>query len=387
MKIKIGKRQTEKWYYFTLGLWFFFEIITQANVTKIFGIDIYILDDLVTGIVLLCTVLICILGQKYSKREIILIIIITLLILIATINSHVNSLISAWMFIVASKNINLHKTVRIVFKLLFLATLLIIGLSLLGIIPENIMYRNGNIRHSLGFSHPNQLALRIFQLAACYCFLRWNEFGIGDIGIISFLLIFIVKVTNSQTAAICTVLLLILTAFAKWSNRRFTNANVILGTVYWWIGVGTAFSSVFLTLINAKEYSILRTVDQILSARFSEGYKVYRLYGVSLFGQRIFVTPEERILVGLHTRLWLDSAYCNLLLRFGIIIFCVFCIAYFCTFYSMKNIPIMAVLLLVYAIYGVMEGSLIQLTHNVFLIALAWTIYKDKSIDELSEER
>lgn len=383
MKDKTSNKYTENWYCFTLRAWLFFEVITQANVSRFLGIDITIIDNMITGLVLCSITLLCFFGQSYSKKEIVVISLITILISAATINSHMNTLLSAWMFIVAAKNIDFYKIVQSVNKILIITISLIIALNLMGAIPENVIYRNGAIRHSLGFSHPNQLALRIFQLSACYCYLRWERITIFDGVIMSMFLLFVSKITDSQTASICISLLFILVIFMKWGCKKFNDANVILGTIYWGIGLISAVISISFTLINVKKYSILSTFDQLLSLRFSEGYKVYKLYGISMLGQRIYVTASEREAVGLYTRLWLDSAYCNLLIRMGIIVFLLFCIGYFFTFYKMKNVPVIAVIFLVYAVYGIMEGSLTQLTHNIFLITMAWSIYPEKTVEQV----
>jgi hypothetical protein len=42
-----------------------------------------------------------------------------------------------------------------------------------------------------------------------------------------------------------------------------------------------------------------------------------------------------------------------------------------------------AVVFLVYSVYGIMEQSMISLMHNVFILTLAWTLYPKKPVGEL----
>ena len=80
-------------------------------------------------------------------------------------------------------------------------------------------------------------------------------------------------------------------------------------------------------------------------------------------------------MVGIHTSLYLDSAYCNLWLRFGIIMMILFIIAYFLLYNKVKHTPVLVMILFVYSVYGVMEAGLIQMRNNVFLLLFSYLIY------------
>jgi hypothetical protein len=379
MNINI-KFDAEKWYRMTLGIWFFFEIITQSKISKIGIIDIDVVDGMITGIVITSIIMLCIWGQAYTVKEMIIIAVISLVILVATITSHTNTMISAWLFIIAAKKLDLNKTVHMIYKILLITTLLVILLYLIGFIPEYTMYRNGVVRHSMGFSHPNQLALRVFQFIACHCYLRWEKFDFKDVIIISMLALFIIKTTYSQTAFVCIILLIILTVFTKFANTYLRGSNVLLGNIYWLASIFAMIISILFSIIDVKKYTLLNKLDQLASIRFSAAHKVYEIYGISLLGQRIFISEEERLLVGINEKLYLDSSYCTLLIRFGVLSFLIFVIAYFYTFYKFKNIPVMAVIFFTYSVYGIMEQNLISLMHNVFILTLAWTLYPKKCV-------
>ena len=95
---------------------------------------------------------------------------ITIFVAISTILSGQKTIMSSWMFIVAAKDADLDKIIRIAYKILLIMLAIIISICLLGFI-ENVTLMRGNVeRFSLGFSHPNQLGLRIFQLIACQCY-------------------------------------------------------------------------------------------------------------------------------------------------------------------------------------------------------------------------
>lgn len=107
------------------------------------------------------------------------------------------------------------------------------------------------------------------------------------------------------------------------------------------------------------------------------------------FGQKIYVTEDERKLVGIKNPLWLDNAYVSILLRYGILVFLIFCISYL---YLMKAVElqqndILMIILFLYALYGTIETGLYMITHNIFLIAFSALLYgKPLGIEELRPE-
>ena len=129
--------------------------------------------------------------------------------------------------------------------------------------------------------------------------------------------------------------------------------------------------------INTNKYYILAKLDSWLSSRFSVCHKVWSLYGVSFFGQRIYVTEDERRLVGIKNPLWLDNAYVSILLRYGILVFLIFCFGYLylIKIVEMQKDDVLMIILFLYALYGTIETGLYMITHNIFLIAFSVLIY------------
>lgn len=382
MKLRINVEQG--WYQLTLAIWCFFEVLTQSNLASFLGIDIDLVNTAVTSLVLVSIVCYCIFGQTYEKQELYIISIITIFIIIATLKSGINTVMSAWIFIVAGKNLNFCKMVKIVYRALLFSMLIVIGMYLMGFIKEYTYYRNDIVRHSLGFSHPNGLGMRIFQLVACRFYIRWNRLNLLDALLTLLMAIFTYQVTNSQTATICIILLMLITLVVKIVLNKWENAKSKVGTYLWLGGCIIGVLDVVLTYTDVQRYKILHTINLFVSSRFSEGHKVLNMYGVSLFGQKIYVSKAERALVGIKQNLFLDSGYMTLLVRMGLVVFIIVIIGYFYNFYRHRSICSIAVILFVYSVYGIMESGLFQLTQNIFLLTFAWTLYPQKCIDGLT---
>ena len=366
-------------YLYIFIFWYLTDIIFNTTLKTFFGIPAGTLNSLVSlSVFVLLMVQIMLLLPSFEKRELIIITCITIPVAVATLLSGHRTMLSAWMFIVASKNESMDRMVRTVFKILIIAIPLVCISYMMGWLEDNVVVMRGLERSSMGFSHPNQLGLSIFQLAVCYCYINKEKNNILNYIFIIAAMIFVYTVPNSQTACICLLMLLVVLSIYKYIIK-YKQVMVKIYMVILWIGA--LFMNVFsiiLSYIDIHKYSALSGIDRWASARFSLGHRVWEIHGVSFFGQMVYVSEEERALAGITERLWLDNAYLCILLRYGILVFILFSAAYLwmIKYAAARKKYILAIILFLYALYGVMENGLFVLAHNIFLIAFADLLYK-----------
>lgn len=378
------KKYSEILYICILGFWYSTEIFFSTTLKFVFGIPIDVLSNLVSFLVFALLMLQILFMQSYTKRELILIGFITVPIMISTLISGNRSLLSLWMFVVGAKRITFDRIIQIAYRILLIMIPLVVVLRFVGIIADYTMMRGSIQRFSLGFSHPNQLGLRIFQLALCQCYVNREKINIWNYCNITLAILFVIKVPNSQTAYICLIVFLILLIIYEFIRNqkqlliKLYTDGLLVGTILLYI------ISMILSFIDVNRNSVLRQIDRWMSQRFSWGHKVWQIYGTSLLGQKIYVSEKEVRLIGLNRRLWLDNAYMSLFLRYGVITFLIFSCFYIYLIYKKieKKQYILAIILFLYALYGMMETGLYMVTHNIFLIAFADLLYHKKGIAE-----
>lgn len=359
-------------------LWYSTEILFNSTLDSIMGISTDEISNIVTWLIFALLIFQIVFLQSYTKRELMIIILITVPVIIATVLSGQRQMMSVWMFVVAAKNVDVDKVIRTAYKILLVMLPAVVILCLLGVIENATMMRGSVQRFALGFSHPNQLGLSVFQLMACYCYI--NKDKLNKLNYIYFLLavLFLVKIPNSKTAYIATtvlLLMLVLYKFIKNQKPEYMIAyekGILIGAFC------LNFFSIIFSYIDVNRNFILARVNSWMSSRFSVCHKVWLLYGVSFWGKRIYVTESERALVGIKNRLWLDNSYVSLLLRYGILIYLIFSIGYLCLVKSMliKREYVLAIILFLYAIYGLMETGWYMITHNIFLITFSTLLYR-----------
>ena len=359
-------------------LWYSTEIIYNSTLESIMGISVEKISDVVTWLVFALLMFQIVFFQSYKKRELIIIAAITIPVVIATVLSGQRTMMSAWMFVVASKNVELDDVIRTAYKILLVMLPMIMLLCLLGFIENRVLMRGSVHRYSFGFSHPNQLGLRVFQLMACHCYVHKNNLRKINYFYIFLATLFLIEVPNSQAAYITMGALLFMLLLYKYlMDKKPEYMKLYEKGILYGAFCLNLFSIIF-SGINVNSNYFLARFNSWLSSRFSVCHKVWMMYGVSFFGQKIYVTEEERKLVGIKNSMWLDNAYVSILLRYGILVFLIFsiCYLYLIKVVEMQKDDILVIILFLYALYGTIETGLYMITHNIFLITFSILLYR-----------
>lgn len=379
---------SQNFYIFIFVFWYSTEIIFNTTLEFILGIQIDILNKAVNWLVFILLMLQIIFMQSYKRSELMFIILITLPVIISTELSGNRSLLSVWMFIVGAKKISFDRIIQIAYRILLIMVPIVILLRLVGFIDDYTMMRGAFIRYSLGFSHPNQLGLRVFQLTVCHCYVNKDKLNIRNYFFVFLTILFTIVVPNSQTAYICLIAFLIAILFLKYIESQ---RQIIVEIFARSLVAGALLLnvlSIVLAYIDVNKSIILSQIDQWMSSRFSWCHRVWQIYGVSFWGQKVYVLGEEIKLVGIKNRLWLDNAYVSILLRYGILVFLIVSFAYLYLIRSMKTRKeyVLLIILFLYSLYGLMENGLFMLSHNIFLLAFSDLLFHKTKFNVVQNE-
>ena len=192
-------------------------------------------------------------------------------------------------------------------------------------------------------------------------------------------------VPNSQTAVILLLLMFIGILAYKMFER--VHWERMLGIVL--IGLSSICNvlSIILCIIDVRRYPILRMLDLMLSSRFSVCHEIIQLFGIPVFGQQVFYKSTDALaLRGIRVghELYLDNAYCSILVTFGVVIFIMFSVIYCCNMVVQlkKQKYNLVFILFLIAVYGIMERTLFIVSLNIFLVSASDLIYKTESVEE-----
>lgn len=365
------------YYYIIFMVWFIADFLAQTMLFERNNIVNSKINGIIDIITLIMLIIVIIFFQSYTISQLALIISIAIPIVISALLSNSFKILSTYIFIVAAQNLNIRRLINDIYKVLLFLIPSTIILCLFGVLEDVTMYRDNMVRHSLGFSHPNVLGIVIFQFVICYIILH-NGQKYRQIFMTIFGITFVYLVPNSQTPTLLlAVILFILPIYYFIVDREK------VGVLFRYILIAGAIVSnvlcVIFTIIDFSNRPFLALIRGFLSGRFSATRKAYVEYGIKLLGQVVYTSAEERQMIGLQGHLYLDTAYATLLIRYGLIVYIIFSVAYVIMMISQKNNKndLILILLFVFSIYGITESSIYMIKYNFLLLYASELLYRD----------
>lgn len=216
----------------------------------------------------------------------------------------------------------------------------------------------GRARATLGFCHPNPLAAYFFNLVMLWVWEKYDSIGAKELACLFAAETAMFALTNTRTAYLCGILLLLLVGLAKHSGK----AAAWISCAAKWIAPAAAG---FMLVCSAAWLAspgnpILAGINSLLSRRVYLGAYAIRLYGFTLFGQPMTFdtstsTPEWPI--PFYT---LDCVYLYCACCVGLLWLILICLS----FYQLGKLrdPRISICVISWALYGTSE----MITLNVF---------------------
>ncbi|MGG7142773.1 hypothetical protein ACQPVP_04840 [Clostridium nigeriense] len=324
--------------------------------------------------------------NEYSKKNFIIMGILTLCAGLTYINSSYNDLIFLVLFIIGANNVNFKNIVKI-FLAVRISILLIAMLSAkLGLIEDIIYIREGKIRQSFGSLYPTDFAAGVFFIALAYLYIKCEKLKIRDVIIFVFLGIGVSYFCDARVDSICIFGIAIYSLFKVMYNKKENLKinkflNVILSSS---MIICTAFS-IIISIIYNNSNKIMLFLNKLLSNRLELAKKGIDKYGFTLFGQRVdMVGNGGSTSVNPTEYFFIDSSYLFVALRYGMIALIIFCILF--TIYIKKTIDLgeitIAFIIMIIAINSIVAHRLLDIAYNPFLLVFFAKISINTRYDE-----
>lgn len=388
MKIYIEKPSANTWILYTFIGWLICEFILNTYYDDNLKPFMQALNTYSNYIVLILLIVNILFLQSYEYDELIRIVIISIPIAVATLLSNNGNIMSCWLFIVASKNIEIDRMIDWAEKIFVIMIPLVILLCYFGVFKNNISLRSttGFVRMSLGFEHANYLGGRVLQLCTFVFYKRNGHFKVRDYVFVIFAIIFVYLVPNSQASYMSIIILLLVQMIFVILEKVSENGEDILAKVLLPLYLFLNFFSIFMGTRDISNSNVLTLIDRTLSRRFSVCYTEVKLFGISILGQNVNISEQERMARGVYQGLYIDNAYLSILIRFGVIVYIIFTIGYLLNMIKSRrdgNFTLF-IILFIYSVYGVFEREMYLIGYNVFMLTFATLIYNNKD-DELMD--
>ena len=321
--------------------------------------------------------------NKLNINKVLILFISVLMAVITKITSKSNTIFILILLIIAAKNIKLEELIKYDLKIKIPFMIIIVVLYFLRMTDVNLHYRNGIIRHSMGFSNPNVFSTYILAIIVEYLYLRRKKVNAKDLIIIIIGIFIIDFYADSRTQIFCLIILALIVYINKYTGKKFLN-NSIVNFIVSNIFIILTIFSLLIIYFYGQGNDIVQDIDVQTSGRIKQISGVFNEYDVNLFGNKLdLVTSLQAKLTG-KQQTALDNVYIYSLLSYGIIPFIIMCIAmkkYMKTTIK-ENEDILRTIMLVFLIGGLMERFCIEVQYNIFLLYFSNIIYDNKNKKE-----
>ncbi|MCV3325608.1 O-antigen ligase family protein [Pediococcus pentosaceus] len=316
-------------------------------------------------------ILISILMLKKNLVEWIFNSLILVIGLITLKTSNDNLFMISCLFIVASQGINFSAFLKLDITFRTLLFLVVAISNKLGIIADAVLYRSdGFARTAFGFLQPNTAGALVLSIVLEFIILKFNKINLLDGFIICVTAGMLFYTTNSRSSVIGIMLALILTIVFKSNLKKILVSKLFLSTMSLIPFILAILSYAAVKLYNSGS-TFLIVMDKLFSGRIHLINYFINTYQLKLFGQHIQFADSMNLRNTYF--LVMDNSYISILLKYGILPFCMFLILYYLKIKKVQldanGIPELIAILVMCAV-GLMETELFYPAYNITLLYL-----------------
>ncbi len=325
--------------------------------------------------------------NKINIKKVLILYLVILLATITKIVTGTNTILIMCLLIIGCRNIELKKIIKydLCIKIPFLVIVCI--LYFLDLTNVNLHYRNGIVRHSMGFSNPNVFSTFILAIVVEYLYLRDKKINIRDF-IIAIGAIFVIDYYADSRTQILSLVAVTILLFVNKNTKKILFNNKIVNFITANIFIILAIASLMLTYSYRQGNEKIYVLNEIASGRIRRMAEISEKYDINLFGNKLeLVTSLQAKLTG-KEQVALDNVYMYSVLSYGIIPFIGICIL---ARKYMKNTikekeDVLRAIMLIFLIAGLMERFCIEVQCNIFLLYFSHILYENKESIKRKEE-
>ena len=249
-----------------------------------------IIDSLLILLSLGIYLYVIIFQNRYTLKQLIIVGIIGIMCVYSAFVANDYNLVMTFIFIIAAKNKDIHRTIKNIHftKLIFVFSSMILYVIIYFLSYDilNIIYKNGRIIHSFGFTHPNVFALVVFWMICEWIYLYYKKIRLYHIPILLILAGIIYFLTECDTYVFVSVILCILIFIDKTLKKRSILLKNVATYLFPILSVFTIVGIASIYYQNTILYPFYKKFDLFITQRFTIGAKALDLYGWSLIGQK-----------------------------------------------------------------------------------------------------
>lgn len=325
---------------------------------------------LLKGLRYLCYLLavIKIIRDAYAKKQLFEMIFVFVCVACTVVFSTNNVFGFYLLMLLAAKDINVQKIIKITCYIQGGVLAVFVGLSQLGIIQDYIFDPNARVRHGLGFVWTTTAPILYFFFVMSYIYIRREKMHIVEFAILELVNYWLFVMTNARMSFALSSVLLVFIFFMRfyWQNR--TNVNLKLWNALLILSPAIMCCLALYLHAGYDSSSVMwNKLNSLISGRLALGYDGIKKYGLTLFGQPIewvgFSHGESTANYN-----YVDCSYLQILLENGIVLLILIVLAYVYIMYMAVKVKdkYLQTMILFIVVFSITEPRLMHLGFNPY---------------------
>lgn len=306
----------------------------------------------------------------YMKKEMIGVVIAGIIGFASLLGSGDFALFKLFIVIIAAKDVDFHKFVKVFAIIKGTAVMLTLLLWRIGIIGA-LYYQDDKVGYynTYGFCHRNVLGANVAILCLAWFYLRYRRLKIQDVIIWSAVAAIFYKLAASRTSLLIMILTIAGVYLFQKKEQLIMNYPKTRRILLWGF-VSIIFLCIICTIFYVRYNFFWEIIDKLFTKRIRFAHYCFKEYGLSFFGQRIPFVSSIQAQNGDIDKLILDNAYMRALLYYGIIPGALYLVSYFKALEMsfLKKDCALVVSLVIFAVYGLSERYMLDICYQFPLI-------------------
>lgn len=306
----------------------------------------------------------------YMKKEMIGVVIAGIIGFASLLGSGDFALFKLSIVIIAAKDADFHKFVKVFAIIKGTAVMLTLLLWRIGILGA-LYYQDDKVGYynTYGFCHRNVLGANVAILCLAWFYLRYRRLKIQDVIIWSAVAAIFYKLAASRTSLLIMILTIAGVYLFQKKEQLIMNYPKTRRILLWGF-VSIIFLCIICTIFYVRYNFFWEIIDKLFTKRIRFAHYCFKEYGLSFFGQRIPFVSSIQAQNGDIDKLILDNAYMRALLYYGIIPGALYLVSYFKALEMsfLEKDCALVVSLVIFAVYGLSEGYMLDICYQFPLI-------------------
>ena len=250
-----------------------------------------------------------IIDLKNGKKITWTIIIISLLAFLITIVSKNRNILFIVLILIALRNMDFDKLIKISFKIFMTLFLVVISFAMIGILPNWEFSRGNTTRYALGFIYATDAIGMYLVTILMFFYIKKDHSTKTELLILETINVFMYSYTNGRVSFFLISIILFIQFLSRFNftKKMFYNTCIQKGLKFVCntLPIILFLGMHILVIMYANNNVIANKANKLISDRIKLTYQAYRNYDVNLFGNNIkwqgwggygYIEQEERVI-------------------------------------------------------------------------------------------